>query len=283
MPEFIAEARLSAPAYKMNLRPMHSRILSVSEGPLAARLTTKNKMKTGKVQRLGPVWPKPILKTTLIVAIILAWSYTQGVGLAADAPGGPGSRSVWAPAAKDFLGTSASDASRVYFSGAEGIVTEVFYPTVDRVQNVDLQLLIVDAAKTWDAQDAEERKQRHHDVSLVNKRAMIWQAVTYANNGKWKVTKKIFTDPTRNSLIQIVTFQTLEPGKTVKDYSVFVLNNPAINNSGGGEHASGTNDNSRALTGGGRTMLVASEPNSTSSALAVSLPWKVVNGKTMVS
>ena len=217
------------------------------------------------------------------MAVIVASSHTLGVALAGDAPGGPGSASVWAPSAKDFLGTSASDASRVYFTGAEGIVTEIFYPTVDRVQNVDLQLLVLDAAKTWNAQDAEERKQRHHDVSLVNKRAMIWQAVTDANNGKWRITKKIFTDPSRNSLIQRVTFQTLEPGKTVRDYSVFVLNNPAINNSGGGEHASGTNDNSRALTGGRRTMLLASEPNSTSSALAVSLPWKVVNGKTMVS
>ena len=91
-------------------------------------------------------------------------------GRAADAPGTPGDASVWAPAAKDFLGTSASSTSRVYFTGAEGIVTEVFYPTLDRVQNVDLQFLVIDAARTWSAQDAEERKQAKHDVSLINNR-----------------------------------------------------------------------------------------------------------------
>lgn len=57
--------------------------------------------------------------------------------------------SVWAPAAKNFIGTSAGTPSRVYFTGAEGVLTEVFYPTLDRVQNVDLQFLVTDAAKTW--------------------------------------------------------------------------------------------------------------------------------------
>ncbi|MHB0955375.1 MAG: glycoside hydrolase family 15 protein [Pirellulaceae bacterium] len=202
---------------------------------------------------------------------------------AVDAPSGPGVASVWAPAAKEFLGTSRSDASRVYFTGAQGIVTEVFYPTLDRVQNVDMQFLITDAVGSWGAEQAEERKQLEHDVSLINKRAMAWQVETTADNGKWKVTKKIFTDPGRNSLIQRVTFHTLESGKTVQDYRVYVLNNPAIDNSGGGEMSSGIADNSQTLTFDGRIMLVASEPHKTSTALAMSLPWKTVSGEIKVS
>ena len=197
-------------------------------------------------------------------------------GRAADAPGTPGDASVWAPAAKDLLGTSASPTSRVYFTGAEGIVTEVFYPTLDQVQNVDLQLLVIDAAKTWSAKDAEERKQAKHDVTLVNNRSLVWQAVTTADNGKWRITKKVFSDPGRHCLIQRVKFETLEPAKAVKDYQLYVLSNPAINNTG-------RSDNSRRLELAGRTMLVASEPNSTSSALAVSLPWVIQGGTTMVS
>ena len=158
------------------------------------------------------------------------------------------------------------------------------------MQNVDLQLLVTDAGKTW---GDEERRQKQHEISQVNKRAMLWQAVTTADSGKWKITKKIFTDPGRNALIQRVTFQTLEPGKTVKDYNLYLLNNPAINNTGAG---SGTSnqcsgqqdagqgaDNSRTLTANNRIMLVASEPNSTASALAISVPWKTVGGQAMVS
>jgi glucoamylase len=222
-------------------------------------------------------------------ALILAAVPLSGVALASDAPCAPGVSSVWAPAAKDFLGTSASNKSRVYFTGAEGVLTEVFYPTLDQVQNVDLQFLVTDASKTW---GDEERRQKQHDVKQVNKRAMVWESVTTADSGKWRITKRIFTDPTRNSVIQRVSFETLEPGKAVKDYNVYVLNNPAINNTGGGNSADSCSstpvanpgaDNSRTLIAKGRTMLVASEPYSTASALAISLPWKVIGGNVMVS
>ena len=202
---------------------------------------------------------------------------------AADAPAGPGVASTWAPAAKEFLGTSMSDAARVYFTGAEGIVTEVFYPTLDKVQNVDTQFLVMDRTGSWGADQAEERRQQQHEVSLINKRAMAWRVITTANNGTWRIAKEIFTDPDRNSLIQRVEFRTLEPGKTVQDYRVYVLNNPAIENTGGGGNSSGAADNSRTLTYSGRTMLVASEPNKRSAALAISLPWKTDNGIAKVS
>ena len=219
---------------------------------------------------------------SLAAAALLAVWLSAGVALAVDAPNGPGDGSNWAPGAKEFVGTARNDTSRVYFTGAEGVVTEVFYPTVDCAQNVDLQLLVMNAAKTWGATESEERRQTNRDITLVDKRAMEWQAITTANNGKWKVTKRILTDPGRNSLIERITFETLEPGKGVKDYSVYLLNNPAINDSG-------ADDVSRTVSAGGRTMLVASEPNSASSscdaasALATSLPWKKVKLQTMVS
>ena len=90
-------------------------------------------------------------------------------------------------------------------------------------------VLVADASKTW---GDEERRQRQHDVSLVDPRALLWRAATTADNGKWKITKRIFADPGRDSVVQRVTFQALEPGKGVKDYNVYVLNNPAINNTG---------------------------------------------------
>ena len=158
-----------------------------------------------------------------LAALFLLLAGLQVPGLALEAPCPPGNASVWGPAAKDFLGTSASNNSRVYFTGAEGILTEVFYPTLDRVQNVDLQLLVTDVGKTW---GDEERRQKQRDISQVNRRAMLWQTVTTADSGKWKITKKIFTDPGRNALIQRVSFQTLEPGKKVKDYNLYLLNNP---------------------------------------------------------
>lgn len=236
-------------------------------------------MGLGVGRRAGGTGPR----RGLVAAVILAASMVAVTAVAEDAPGAPGSASDWASAVKDFLGTSVSDNSRVYFTGAQGIVTEVFYPTLDQVQNVDLQFLVVDAAKSWGADNGEEKRQRQHDISLVNGRAMAWQVVTTANQGQWKIRKVIFTDPSRNALVQRVTFQTLEAGKAVNDYNVFVLSNPAINDTGGGDRFPRGNDDSRTLQAGGRTMVCASEPSSTSSALACSRPWKVVGGNTMLS
>ncbi len=215
----------------------------------------------------------------VVLFILFGLICTANPSKALNAPGAPGAPSVWASAEKDFLGESLNSASKVYFTGADGILTEIFYPTLDRVQNVDLQFLVTDSARSW----GDEEKRQMHDTVLVNKRALVWLVTSVSNNGKWKITKKIFCDPTRNSVIQRVTFQTLEPGKTIRDYNVYILNNPAINNSGGGSDNPSGADNSRTLTAFGRTMLVASEPNSTSSALAVSIPWKRVDGNEMVS
>ena len=199
-----------------------------------------------------------------------------------DAPEAPGAPSTWAPSNKDFIGTSRSEASRVYFTGVGGTPTEIFYPTADTIQNVEMEFIVMDAAKTWEAKDAEEKKQRVQQVTLADKRSLDWKTVTLANNGKWKITRHIFTDPNRNSFIQRVTFQTLERGKTIQDYNLYLFNNPAINNAGGGEH-SGPGDNSRTMKAHGRTMLVAFKPNITASALAISIPWKELRGKAMVS
>jgi glucoamylase len=177
--------------------------------------------------------------------------------------------SVWAPGSKELLGTSASDTSKVYFTGAQGMLTEVFYPSPDTVQNIDTEFLVEDTDKTLGAADSEEKLQQHH-VRLVDKRAMLWEATATANNGEWKITRRIFTDPSRSTLVERVVFQVLGNGKTVKDFNLFVLNHPGIGNAG-------DNDNSHTAQDNNRTMLVASKPNKAASALAVSIPWKKVS------
>ncbi len=219
-------------------------------------------------------------RTKLNFYILAVLSTLPSVVLAQDAPNGPGAASVWAPAAKDFIGTAISGNSKVYFTGAEGILTEIYYPSPDKIQNVDLQLLITDSAKSWGDQ---EKQQRNHKTSIIDKHAMGWHVITTADNGKWKITKNIFTDPKRSSVIQRVTFETLEAGKKASDYNIYLLNNPAINGTGaGGDYQKGA-DNSRTLVLNKHSMLVASEPDSTSSALAVSLPWKKIGDRAMVS
>lgn len=208
--------------------------------------------------------------------LLLALALVPCPAPAAPAPNGPGALSIFARSDKDFLGTAAGTNSRVYFTGAHGQLTELFYPSPDRIQNIDQEFLIVDAAKSMTAAQGEEKLQSSQVVSLVNPRALVWRSETTADNGAWKTVKKIFADPGRSTFVERVTFQALQPGKTVQDFNLYLLNHPGIENGG-------DNDNSYALTNGARVMLVANRPGSTASALAISLPWKTSTNGVKVS
>ena len=55
--------------------------------------------------------------------------------------GGPGDDPTWTGAAKDGVGTAFSFGGRVWFTIGRGILTEVYYPTIDRPQLRDLEFL----------------------------------------------------------------------------------------------------------------------------------------------
>jgi glucoamylase len=79
-----------------------------------------------------------------------------------EAFGKPGITPKWTHANKEGVGTALSASSHLWFTIWSGIVTEVFYPTVDRPQLRDLQYLITDG-KTFfheEKRDLDSKTQR---------------------------------------------------------------------------------------------------------------------------
>ena len=62
-----------------------------------------------------------------------------------QAPANPDPHPVWASARKDMVGT-ALGTSRVWFTLAQGVVSEVYYPRIDIPQIRDLGFIIADDA-----------------------------------------------------------------------------------------------------------------------------------------
>ena len=80
------------------------------------------------------------------------------------APGGPGKDAQWATAAKQGIGTSATLESKVWFTLAQGVMTEVYYPDVT-VANVHvLQFVVVDS-KTKKVET--ERENTNHQIKTL--------------------------------------------------------------------------------------------------------------------
>lgn len=206
--------------------------------------------------------------TAAVTALLIGTAHGTTSG---EAFGSPGVAAMHGPAQKSFLGTALSPASQIYFTGYRGIVSEVYYPVLDTTETVDLQFLVGDAAGTF----VDEEKLAPYTAAQTDPRTMSWQVTTGNGAHNWQIGKTIYSDPTRNSLIERVTFQALN-GTQLSDHKLYLLFKPHLDNAGSGNTAF------TAATSSGRTMLVGNS-NSRYSALASSLPWTVQGGTTMVS
>src|SRR5215471_11878934 len=171
--------------------------------------------------------------------------------------------SSWSPSDNTILGTAQNTTSDVWFTGNNGTIGEVFYPTADIPNTTALQFLIGDSSHTW---VNEEKNDTISQVRLYNNHSLAWLVTNTAKNGDYQFTKIIYTDPARNSIIQQITFKALQ-GHLV-DYQLYVYYDATI-------HNKGDNNNSYTKTYQGKTMLVStSGAGKFASALAASIPFQ---------
>ncbi len=198
----------------------------------------------------------------LAVVLILVGFASTAHAVGGTAPGGPGASSVWTPSNNTILGTAENTTSDVWFTGYNGIIGEVFFPTADTPNTTDLQFLIGDSGHTW---VDEEKVDTTSSTSLYNNRSLAWNVVNTAKNSKYSITKVVYTDPARNSLIEKVTFAALTGN--LSNYLLYVLYNPTM-------HDAGNNNTSSAEVYNGRTMLVTDDSSGNyASALSASFPY----------
>ncbi len=208
------------------------------------------------------------LSTALIVVLVLSLIPVQFAHASGGtAPDGPGASSFWTPSDNTVLGTAANTTSDVWFTGYNGILGEIYYPTDDTPNTTDLQFMVGDSGHTW----VDLEKTNTTSVAqLYDNRSLAWTVTNTANNGKYKIVKTFYTDPNRNSVIQQTTFTALTG--TLSNYLLYALYNPAM-------HDAGNDNSSSTQTYNGTTMLVSTDSSGNyASALAATIPY--VSGMT---
>ncbi len=141
------------------------------------------------------------------------------------APGAPGKDAQWMTAGKQAIGTSASLESKVWFTLAEGAMTEVYYPNVT-VANVHLLQFVVVNEKTKKVET--EQDDAIHEVK-ADSDSLTFTQINTAKSGEWKITKTYTIDSERDTIIIWVRFK---PKKYEDKYKLYVYYDPSINNSG---------------------------------------------------
>jgi glucoamylase len=228
---------------------------------LLLRSTAESERRNFNAQRTSR-FLRASARLALLIVVLLA-AFPQHVWAAGgSAPSGPGLPSNWTPSNNTILGTAANTTSDIWFTGYNGIIGEVFYPTADTPNTTDLQFLVGDSGHTW---VDEEKVATTSSVQLYDNHSLAWVITNTAASGKYRITKTVYTDPSRSSLIQQVTFTALSG--TLANYLLYLLYNPAM-------HDAGNINTSSSQVFNGSTVLVTTDSSGAyASALGASLPF----------
>ncbi len=174
-----------------------------------------------------------------------------------EAPGHPGIPPRWTSSDKDGVGTSLSPLSRVWFTISHGILNEVYYPRVDQACTRDIGLLVSDGVGFF----SEEKRDTTHLVTRMEDGVPAPAITNTCARGRYRVLKRIVTDPERDVVLQSIRFEPAGDG-----LRLFALLSPHLVN-GGAHNTAWVGDYK------GTPMLLA-EGDGTALAMAASVPWK---------
>jgi glucoamylase len=114
-------------------------------------------------------------------------------GLDDDGPafGGPGLPPRWTSSKKDAVATAYSASSRIWFTASHGTLNEIYYPTIDRPQTRDMELLFTDEESFFH----EEKRDFEYDFHYIDPNALAFRVTANDMGGRYTVTKEFITDP----------------------------------------------------------------------------------------
>ena len=156
---------------------------------------------------------------------------------------------TWSGAAKQGVGTAFFDGvgtslSNVWYTLAEGGLTEVYYPTVGCANLRRLEFAVTDRESFFDRESSDTL----HEINLPHADALVYRQINRAKNGCYIIAKTCITDPNRHAVLIHTTLRTLIGN--LEDYEWYVLVHPAPGNSALGNRG-------RATHHGDRTWLTA--------------------------
>ena len=123
----------------------------------------------------------------------VAFAFGPASASAAPATDGPGAMSHFALARKDCVGTARNDRSKVWFTVADGVLSDVYYPTNDNTENETLQYVVTDGSTFTDLQTRDMT----YSVQALDARALTCRVTAKAKSGRYRIVTDYLTDPDR--------------------------------------------------------------------------------------
>jgi glucoamylase len=150
-----------------------------------------------------------------------------------EAPGAPGAMSHFDLARKDCLGTARNRTSKVWYTVAGGVLSDVYYPTIDNTNVETLQYVVTDGTTFTDLQSRDTT----YTVQSLDGSGMACRVTSTAASGRYRLVTDYLTDPSGNSVVMRTT---LLPKDRHDKLAVYVRFDGTINGNGGGADPAAT-------------------------------------------
>jgi glucan 1,4-alpha-glucosidase len=149
-----------------------------------------------------------------------------------SAPDGPGAQSYLNLARKDCFASATSPTSKVWFSVADGVLSDVFSPTIESSNVSTVQYVVTDGQSFADLQ----QRDMTYTVSSPDASGMLCRVTSRDSRHGFALVTDFLTDPARSSVVMHTTLAPLgaTPAAALRRLKVYVRYDALIDNTGGG-------------------------------------------------
>ena len=149
-------------------------------------------------------WPRPLLVALALIGADALPSAASASSAQPDpsAPDGPGALSHFDLARKDCLGTARNTTSKVWYTVADGMLSDVYYPTDDNTNVETLQYIVTDGSTFTDLQ----QRDMTYTASALDSSGLSCRVTATARSGRYRITTDYVTDPARDTVLMQVRF-----------------------------------------------------------------------------
>jgi glucoamylase len=177
------------------------------------------------------------VRTVMIIAATAAsFAVAFTPAAAADATDGPGALSHFDLARKDCLGTARNTTSKIWYTVAGGVLSDVYAPTIDTTNVETMQYIVTDGTSFTDLQTRDTTY-----TVIADPTGMICTVTSTAKSGKYRLTTTYLTDPARASVVVRTHFTPLRGAAST--YQLYVRLDATVGGNGGGGSGNGGADN----------------------------------------
>jgi glucoamylase len=158
--------------------------------------------------------------------------------------GAPGVAPTWTSSKKDAVSTAYSASSRVWFTVSHGTLNEIYYPTIDRPQTRDMELLFTDGETFFH----EEKRDLKYEFHYIDHNAPAIRLIGSDPQGRYTVTKEIVSDPHHSVVLMNVKITGDE--SVLSRMKCYALLAPHL-------HGGGAGNSARSVMVAGKRVLLA--------------------------